>query len=68
MAVPPIEADSDQAFAELARASASLRQNHPAAVAISGGMSADLESAIKHGATHVRVGTALLGRREAFFS
>jgi uncharacterized pyridoxal phosphate-containing UPF0001 family protein len=27
-------------------------------------MSEDLESAIAHGATHLRVGSALLGRRE----
>jgi hypothetical protein len=34
---------------------------------ISAGMSADLEVAIRHGATHVRVGTALLGRRATHF-
>jgi pyridoxal phosphate enzyme (YggS family) len=68
MAVPPIEADPDQAFAEVAEVSAALQLAHAGAVSISAGMSTDLEVAIKHGATHVRVGTALLGRREAFFS
>ena len=44
-----------------------LRQRHPGADAISAGMSHDLEAAVKHGSTHVRVGTALLGRREPVF-
>jgi len=30
---------------------------------VSAGMSGDLESAILHGATHVRIGTSLLGMR-----
>ncbi|MCW2496488.1 YggS family pyridoxal phosphate-dependent enzyme [Jatrophihabitans sp.] len=68
MAVPPIAADPEAAFARLAEISASVRAEHPEAVAISGGMSADLEQAVRHGATHVRVGTALLGRREPTFS
>ena len=41
-------------------------RNHPQADAISAGMSNDLEAALRHGATHVRVGTALLGRRGPF--
>jgi uncharacterized pyridoxal phosphate-containing UPF0001 family protein len=40
-----------------------VRTDHPAATWISAGMSADLEDAVAHGATHVRVGTALLGQR-----
>jgi uncharacterized pyridoxal phosphate-containing UPF0001 family protein len=40
-----------------------LRADHPGATAISAGMTGDLEPAIAAGATHVRVGTALLGRR-----
>ena len=43
-----------------------VRSAHPGAVMISAGMSADLEQAIGAGATHVRVGTALLGGRRAF--
>jgi PLP dependent protein len=68
MAVPPVEAVPDEAFARIAEVSIRLRSMHPDAASISAGMSSDLEPAIKHGATHVRVGTALLGRREAFFS
>jgi uncharacterized pyridoxal phosphate-containing UPF0001 family protein len=39
---------------------------HPGAAMISAGMSGDLEQAIEAGATHVRVGTALLGGRRTF--
>lgn len=63
MAVAPIEAEPDAAFADLAGLSAQLRAAHPGADAISAGMSHDLEAALRHGATHVRIGTALLGRR-----
>ena len=63
MAVAPLGADPAAAFAELARVSQRLRADHPQAAAISAGMSGDLEQAIACGATHVRVGTALLGRR-----
>jgi pyridoxal phosphate enzyme (YggS family) len=63
MAVPPIGADPDRAFARLADISGELRARYPQADAISAGMSADLATAVRHGATHVRVGTALLGRR-----
>ncbi|MET0741707.1 MAG: YggS family pyridoxal phosphate-dependent enzyme [Candidatus Nanopelagicales bacterium] len=63
MAVAPLDADPDEAFARLADIAAGLRAVYPQATWISAGMSADLESAIRHGATHVRVGAALLGRR-----
>jgi len=32
---------------------------------LSAGMTGDFESAIRHGATHLRIGSALLGRRSA---
>jgi pyridoxal phosphate enzyme (YggS family) len=63
MAVPPLGADPDTAFARLAELAADVRARHPAADAISAGMSEDLEAAVRHGSTHVRVGSALLGRR-----
>lgn len=63
MAVPPLDADPDAAFARLAELSAQLCARYPGADAISAGMSADLEAAIRHGSTHLRVGSALLGRR-----
>jgi pyridoxal phosphate enzyme (YggS family) len=67
MAVAPMAAEPRAAFADLAEVSARLRTAHPEAAAISAGMSADLEAAIAHGSTHVRVGSALLGRREQVF-
>jgi pyridoxal phosphate enzyme (YggS family) len=63
MAVAPLGADPDEAFAGLRQLSHGIRQEHPAADWISAGMSADLEAAIRHGATHLRVGTAILGTR-----
>jgi len=63
MAVAPLGADPAAAFAVLAQVSANLRGDHPKAVAMSAGMSGDLEQAVAAGATHVRVGTALLGHR-----
>jgi pyridoxal phosphate enzyme (YggS family) len=65
MAVAPMSGDLDQHFARLHEVSAELRREYPDADVISAGMSGDLEAAIRHGATHVRVGTALLGRRSA---
>lgn len=67
MAVAPMAADPRASFADLALAAARLRVAHPDAVAISAGMSADLEAAVAHGSTHVRVGSALLGRRDEVF-
>lgn len=67
MAVAPMQAAPDAAFARLAEISARLCIEHPDATAISAGMSGDLEAAIRHGATHVRVGSALLGRRTPTF-
>lgn len=63
MAVAPLGADALRAFARLADLARDLRAAHPDAAAISAGMSGDLEAAVAGGATHVRVGTALLGGR-----
>ncbi|MFG2886116.1 YggS family pyridoxal phosphate-dependent enzyme [Streptomyces sp. NPDC048297] len=51
------------AFEGLMDLSTDLRRAHPAATMVSAGMSADLEQAVAAGATHVRVGTAVLGVR-----
>ena len=51
------------AFERLMDLSTDLRRIHPAANMVSAGMSADLEEAVAAGATHVRVGTAVLGVR-----
>jgi PLP dependent protein len=63
MAVAPLGAEPAAAFAKLATVAARVRHDHPWAVAVSAGMSADLEAAIANGATHLRVGAALLGSR-----
>jgi pyridoxal phosphate enzyme (YggS family) len=63
MAVAPRAADPRAAFAQLQQVSVDLVAAHPAATMISAGMSGDLEQAIACGATHVRVGTAVLGHR-----
>ncbi len=63
MAVAPLGEDPDTAFARLAGVRAELLAQHPDATQLSAGMSGDLEAAIRHGATHVRVGSAVLGPR-----
>ena len=65
MAVAPLGEDPATAFARLAVLAADLRATHPGAVVLSAGMSHDLEQAVAAGATHVRVGTAVLGGRAA---
>jgi pyridoxal phosphate enzyme (YggS family) len=67
MAIAPLGADPEPAFARLAAAADALRTTYPDARLVSAGMSDDLEAAIRHGSTHVRVGTALLGRRATHF-
>jgi pyridoxal phosphate enzyme (YggS family) len=63
MAVAPLGADPEAAFAAVAAAAAELRAEHPQATTLSAGMSGDLEVAIRHGSDVVRVGTALVGER-----
>lgn len=63
MGVAPLGGDAAAAYARLAVAAAAIRADHPTATMLSAGMSGDLEVAIAAGATHVRVGSALLGRR-----
>ena len=65
MAVAPMEIPAAAAFRKLKEVADEVRGSHPGAVMISAGMSDDLEQAIEAGATHVRVGTALLGGRRA---
>jgi pyridoxal phosphate enzyme (YggS family) len=63
MGVPPLGADPDTAFAALAAEHRRVRTAHPDATELSAGMSGDLEAAVRHGSTCVRVGTALMGER-----
>ncbi len=63
MAVAPLGEEPDVAFARLADVHESFVRAHPEATTLSAGMSGDLEAAVRHGATHVRVGSAVLGER-----
>jgi pyridoxal phosphate enzyme (YggS family) len=66
MAVAPLGAPPRPAFRRLAAVAADVRASYPGAMMISAGMTGDLEDAIAEGATHLRIGTALLGGRRAF--
>ena len=68
MAVAPPGEDPAAAFARLAEAAAQVRRVDPSATWVSAGMSGDLEQAISAGATHVRIGSAVLGSRPAIKS
>lgn len=63
MAVAPLGLDPGPAFRRLRELSVALVARHPGATWISAGMSQDLEQAVAAGATHLRVGTDVLGPR-----
>lgn len=63
MAVAPLGVNAETAFARLAAIRSEFVDDHPDATELSAGMSGDLEAAIRHGATRVRVGSAVLGPR-----
>ncbi len=61
MCIPPIDEESSLHFALLREIA---RRN--GLKSLSMGMSADYETAVEFGATHVRIGTAIFGEREPF--
>lgn len=63
MAVAPLGEHPESAFSRLARIHSVFRQQFPHAGSLSAGMSGDFEVAIEHGATHVRIGSSILGSR-----
>jgi pyridoxal phosphate enzyme (YggS family) len=63
MAIAPLTMEPADAFARLLLSAAAVRAVRPEAAVISAGMSGDLEAAVGAGATHLRIGTALLGDR-----
>ena len=63
MAIPPLHADADDSFARLEGELARVQTSYQQRLGLSAGMSGDLETAVKHGSTCVRVGTALMGQR-----
>jgi uncharacterized pyridoxal phosphate-containing UPF0001 family protein len=66
MAIAPLGQPARPAYARLREIAETMRSDYPGARVISAGMTGDLEDAIAEGATHVRVGTALLGGRRPF--
>ena len=63
MGIPPLGSDPDEAFARLQAEHQRVQGGYQQRLELSAGMSGDLEAAIEHGSTCVRVGTALLGQR-----
>ena len=63
MSVPPVGMEPNQAYSELAVIRNEFTKRFPEANSLSAGMSGDYEAAIAHGATHVRVGSSILGSR-----
>lgn len=63
MAVAPLNGSASEAFSQLSDFSSILVKTHPQARALSIGMSGDFEEAIRHGATHLRIGSSILGNR-----
>lgn len=66
MAVAPLGEDPAVAFARLVEVHGQVLARHPGATWLSAGMSGDLEQAVTAGATHVRIGSAVLGTRPEF--
>lgn len=65
MAVAPLDEEPARAFERLARLSERVRGVDATADWISAGMSGDWREALQHGATHLRIGTAITGNRPA---
>jgi len=63
MAVAPLGEDPNDAFARLATIHRDFRKDFPLATSLSAGMSNDFRQAIAHGATHIRIGSQILGSR-----
>ena len=63
MCVPPVEYEYERAFGEIAKAHSAFKAGFPDAVGLSAGMSSDFEVAIAYGATHLRIGSEILGSR-----
>jgi pyridoxal phosphate enzyme (YggS family) len=63
MAVAPLGEDPESAFSRLAQIHSDFRQQFPTSPSLSAGMSGDFERAIETGATHIRIGSSILGSR-----
>lgn len=65
MGVAPLDEDARRAFARLRAIGDRVRAIAPDATDLSAGMSGDYADAIAEGATHLRIGTAITGKRPA---
>jgi len=63
MAVAPLGVEPMKAFADLALINQGFADRYPNSKYLSAGMSGDFEAAIKYGATHIRIGSSILGSR-----
>ena len=63
MGVAPLNGDPEQAFSRLAAMHSDLLTEYPQAQWMSAGMSEDYVAALRHGATHLRIGSSILGHR-----
>ncbi len=63
MGVAPLHGNDDEAFALLQQVAIQVKQFDSGATWISAGMSADFATALKYGATHLRIGSSILGKR-----
>lgn len=63
MGVAPLGGDDDLAFARLQEFASQIQSSFPEANWISAGMSGDFATALKYGATHLRIGSSILGKR-----
>jgi uncharacterized pyridoxal phosphate-containing UPF0001 family protein len=63
MAIPPLASEAEAEFARLEAELLRVQTQYPHRLGLSAGMSNDLEIAVRHGSTCVRVGTALMGPR-----
>ena len=63
MGIAPLNGDPARAFARLQALSEQVSHLAPQATAISAGMSNDFDIALRFGATHLRVGSSILGSR-----
>lgn len=64
MSVPPVEMEPILAFESISKTHQRFIQDFPASPYLSAGMSGDYLVALEHGATHIRVGSKILGQRE----
>jgi pyridoxal phosphate enzyme (YggS family) len=64
MSVPPVEMEAGKAFATIAATHQRFCSEFPNSPFLSAGMSGDYLLALDHGATHIRVGSKILGSRE----